>query len=53
MVTLTKVEAEFLANHLEIYIFKEVRDDIDYDNINYLCTLCDIYKRCREAANGE
>lgn len=51
-VTLTKDEAECLANHLEIYIIKEVRDDIDYDSIDYLCALCGIYKRCREAAEN-
>lgn len=51
-VTLTKDEAECLRNHLELYILQEVKDDAEYDSIDYLCTLCDIYKRCKEATGN-
>lgn len=51
-VTLSRDEAEMLFHHLELYIIQEVRDiGDDYDNMEYLATLCDIYKRCKAAAD--
>ena len=49
-VELTKAEAESLALHLQIYLLQEVRDDPDYDNLDYLLNLVHIYERCKEAA---
>ena len=49
-VELTKAEAESLALHLEIYLLREVRDDPDYDNLDYLLNLAHIYERCKAAA---
>lgn len=49
-VELTKAEAESLALHLEIYLLREVRDDPDYDNLDYLLNLVHIYERCKTAA---
>ena len=48
MITLTKDEANALANHLEWYIIQEVKDDEDYDNIQYLAALIHVYERCKE-----
>lgn len=48
MITLTKDEADALANHLEWYIIQEVKDDEDYDNIQYLAALLHVYERCKE-----
>ena len=47
MVELTKTEAEALKNHLEIYIIQEIRDDADYDSIDYLTSLIHIYEKCK------
>ena len=47
MITLTKDEADALANHLEWYIIQEVKDDEDYDNIQYLAALIHVYERCK------
>lgn len=48
MITLTKDEADALANHLKWYIIQEVKDDEDYDNIQYLAALLHVYERCKE-----
>lgn len=50
MITLTKDEADALANHLEWYIIQEVKDDEDYDNIQYLAALIHVYERCKEVS---
>ena len=53
MVTLTKEEAAALETHLQYYILPEVREDPDYDNLDYFIHLCDIYKRCKAAAKED
>lgn len=53
MVTLTKEEAISLASHLEYYLLQEVRENPDYDNLDYFIQLCDIYKRCKAAGKEE
>lgn len=50
MIELTKDEAECIANHLELSIIQELKDTPEYDSIEYLCTLCRIYERCRKEA---
>lgn len=52
MVELTKAEAETLKDHLGFYIIQEIKDDADYDNIDYLMNLIHIYEKCR-AEEGE
>lgn len=47
MIELTTEEAISLASHLEYYLLQEVRDNPDYDNLDYFIRLCDIYKRCK------
>ena len=53
MVTLTKEEAMALETHLQDYILKDVREDPEYDNLDYFIRLCDIYKRCKEVVEKE
>ena len=48
MIELTREEALSLANHLQWYIIQEVRDDADYDSLDYLCRLVHIYEKCKE-----
>ena len=52
MVELTKAEAETLKNHPELYIIQEIKDDADYDSIDYLTSLIHIYEKCK-AEEGE
>lgn len=53
MVTLTNEEAAALETHLQYYILPEVREDPEYDNLDYFILLCDIYKRCKAAARED
>ena len=53
MVTLTKEEAAALETHLQDYILKDVREDPEYDNLDYFIRLCDIYKRCKAEVEKE
>lgn len=48
MIELTKAEAETLATHLEWYIIQEIKDDSDYDGIDYLIRLIHVYEKCKE-----
>ena len=47
-VKLTHDEAECLMNHLEISILQEIKDDPDYDSMDYLVNLVNIYRKCRK-----
>lgn len=47
MIELTKAEAETLKNHLEFYIIQEIKDDADYDSMDYLTSLIHIYEKCK------
>ena len=53
MVILTKEDAAALETHLQYYILPEVREDPEYDNLDYFIRLCDIYKRCKAAVEEE
>ena len=53
MIELTKEEAFSLASHLEYYLLQEVRENPDYDNLDYFIRLCDVYKRCKAAAEED
>lgn len=48
MVELTKDEAECLKNHLEWYIIQEIKDDTNYDSIDFLCNLIHVYEKCKQ-----
>ena len=50
IVIITASEAESLEDHLEYYIFQNIRDDVDFDNINCLCNLVHVYEKCRDLA---
>ena len=51
-VTLTRDEAECLMNHLERSILNEIKDDPEYDSMQYLVNLVNIYQRCEEAVDN-
>lgn len=53
MTELTKDEAEVLANHLKLYLIQEIKDDPDYDSIDYLCSLVRIYEKCKKGEADE
>lgn len=49
-VIITASEAESLEGHLEYYIFQNIRDDADFDNMVCLCNLVHVYEKCHEVA---
>lgn len=49
---LTKAEAENLMELMEIYIFTFIRDDENVDNIEWLISMADVYRKLQEVANG-
>jgi len=52
-VLLTNAEAGCLYYHLELCILDEIRTTgEDYDNMDYLCNLINIYQRCKAVAEG-
>lgn len=53
IVTLTKEDAAALETHLQDYILQDVRENPDYDNLDYFIRLCDIYKRCKAATEED
>ena len=48
MIELTNEEARCLEQHLEWYIIQEVKDNPDYDSIEYLARLIHVYEKCKE-----
>ena len=48
-VELTRSQCENLANFIEMELITSIRNDVDVDNIEYLCDMCDAYKKLREA----
>ena len=47
MIELTKSEAETIVDMIELYIFDIIRQDEEIDNINWLSTVMEIYKKCK------
>lgn len=48
-VILTPDEAESLAEYFELYLISNIKQDEDIDCLEWLCHLCDIYRKCLEA----
>ena len=46
-VTLTRDEAQCLFTHLDFYILEEVKNDPDYDNVQYLSSLVSVWQKCK------
>lgn len=50
-VTLSRVEAEALYNHLMFSILDEIKADPEtYDSVDYLVNLVHVYERCKEVS---
>lgn len=44
-VYLTADEAHDVADMIESYIFQMIRDDDEIDSMEWLCDICELYKR--------
>ena len=50
MTELTKVEAYFVANFIDTWLFQAIRDDADIDNMPWLLNLVHAYeKMCKDS----
>ena len=47
-VKLTFNECDSLCDCLETYLFGIIRNDEGIDNMQWLCNLCSVYKKCKE-----
>ena len=47
-ITLTKSQAENLLEFIDIYFINSIRGDEEVDDMNYLCDMCDIYKKLKD-----
>ena len=45
---ITRGEVESLIDFFECNIFDAIRNDIDIDNVEWLCNLCSVYKKLKE-----
>ena len=52
-ITMPKGVAEALADFIEFDIFDRIRNDVDIDNINWLCCICDAYRELRKAVETD
>ena len=47
MIEITEIEAETLADTIEMYIYDIIRDNEDIDNINWLANIMSVYEKCK------
>lgn len=52
-IALTKSQCENLAEFIESHLLREIREDVDIDNITWLCEMCESYKILTKAYKGE
>lgn len=45
---LTKIQAKDLADFIEWDIFYQIRADEEIDSMEWLCGICDLYRKLRE-----
>lgn len=50
-VELTKSQCNNVADFIEMYIFRSIREDMDIDNIEYLRDMLDAEKALRKAVD--
>lgn len=47
MIEITEIEAETLADTIELYIYDIIRDNEDIDNINWIANIMSVYEKCK------
>lgn len=53
MVDLTRSQCENIADFIEFNIFDFIRNDIDIDNMEWLCDMVDAWKKLKEIEGKE
>lgn len=49
-IELTEVQAKDLADFISWDLFYQIREDTEIDSIEWLCSMCDLYKALNEVA---
>jgi hypothetical protein len=45
---LTESQVVSLLDYIEINFIQAIRDDTDVDSIEYVCNICDVYKKLKK-----
>ena len=48
-INLTRSQVKNLIEFLEVNLIPSIREDLEIDNINYVCDMCDVYKKLKAA----
>ena len=46
---ITKGQIESLIEFIDLNFFPSIRNDVDIDNMDYICNICDIYRNLTKA----
>lgn len=53
MIEITRYEAEWLIDLIEITFFDMIRNDPEIDNMEWVVNIISIYKKCKEGCEDE
>lgn len=53
IIEITKDEAESLVDLIECNLFNIIRNDLDIDNMNWLCNICSVFKKLQKDGESE
>lgn len=51
-ITLEDFEAENLAEFIEMNLFDNIRNDVEIDGMDWLCGMCDTYRKLKAGADN-
>ncbi len=49
---LTKSQIDNLVEFYQFNFIESIRNDEEIDNIEYICDMCDVYRKLRECVRG-
>lgn len=52
-IILEDFEAENLAEFIEYNLFDQIRNDVEIDSVDWLCGMCDAYRKLKAGADNE
>lgn len=52
-IEITPDQATSLLDFIEFSFIDSIRNDTDCDNMDYVCNICEIYKKLKESEVGE
>lgn len=52
-VFLTKGQCESMIDYIECNLLPVIRNDVDIDNMEWLCNICEVYRKLKGVMNDE